>query len=175
MYAWSTVVSFEKVFPHKYIMIFGHSHPVLLLFSLLWWKTWHKTTQGNKGVFFCFLFFLAQSLKGQGTAHGVWGDKGAGSSWLHCVHHDEAWRTRLMLLVHMRSCPLLVQGLSPRNGAAPSQASLSLLSYTSLETPAWTHPEVWPTSFQLQSNQQWRWVMMNPPLANLVLKHITCF
>lgn len=62
-----------------------------------------------------------------------------------------------------------VQGLSSRNGAAHSQASLSLLSYTSLEPPK-SH-----TSFQLQPNQQWRWVMMNPPLANLLLKYTTFF
>lgn len=78
-------------------------------------------------------------------------------------------------LVHSLSHPLLVQGLSPRNGAAHSQASLSLLSFTSLETPVCTHPEVSPTSFQLQPKQQWRWVMMSPPLANLILKYITFF
>lgn len=64
---------------------------------------------------------------------------------------------------------LSVQGLSSRNGAAHSQASLSLLSYTSLGPPK-SH-----TSFQLQPNQQWRWVMMNPPLANLLLKYTTVF
>lgn len=49
-------------------MTFGHSHPVLLLFSLLWWKPDIKQLKETKEFFFV-LFFVFPGSEFEGTGY----------------------------------------------------------------------------------------------------------